>query len=77
MGAVCVPLAVPLRLMTLDLDEAGACARLPVAADPGALACTRPEEQACFVFGGYTTGGVAEIMLIDAPVARTQIDVVP
>ena len=67
----------PLRLMTLDLDSAGACARLPVDSDPGVWACKTPEDTDCFKFGGYTSGGVPEVMIIDAPVAQTTIDLVP
>jgi hypothetical protein len=69
----------PLRMMTLDLDEAGTCARLPVCTDLGARECSArgAQDEGCFQFGGYTTGGVAEIMVINAPVAQTRIEVVP
>jgi len=66
--------AGPLRMMTLDLRATRACARLPVERDPGASSCaTAP----CFQFGGYTSGGVPELMVIDAPVDRTTIESVP
>ena len=67
----------PLRLMTLDLDTAAACARLPVDTDPGVWACKTTDDHDCFEFGGYTSGGVPEVMVIDAPVAGTAIDLVP
>ena len=68
--------AGPLRMMTLDLGAAGACARLPVDSDPGATKCA-PGELSCFQFGGYTAGGVAELIVIDAPVAKTTIEAIP
>jgi hypothetical protein len=64
----------PLRLMTLDVDDVGACIRLPVDADPGVWKCQTPEDKDCFKFGGYTSGGVPEAMVIDAPVEKTQIE---
>lgn len=63
----------PLRLMTLDIDDVAACIRLPVEADPGVWKCQTPEDQDCFKFGGYTSGGVPEAMVIDAPVEKTTI----
>jgi hypothetical protein len=66
-----------LRLMTLDLDDAGACARLPVDEDPGVWKCQSAEDKDCFKFGGYTSGGIPELMVIDALVERTTIDEVP
>lgn len=66
-----------LRLMTHDLDEAGACARLPVDEDPGVWKCQSAEDKDCFKFGGYTSGGIPELMVIDALVERTTIDEVP
>ena len=67
----------PLRLMTLDLEAAGVCARLPVESDPGVWKCTTPEDTNCFKFGGYTSGGVPELMVINAPVAQAQVEQVP
>lgn len=67
----------PLRMMTLDLDAAGLCARLPVESDPGVWKCTTPEDTDCFKFGGYTSGGVPEVMVLNAPVAQAQVEQVP
>ena len=67
----------PLRLMTLDLGKVGACARLPVDTDPGVWKCKSADDTDCFKFGGYTSGGVAELIVIDAPVAQTTIEEVP
>lgn len=67
----------PLRLMTLDVDDAGTCVRLPVDEDPGVWKCQTPEDKDCFKFGGYTSGGIAEIMVLNAPVASTTIEQVP
>jgi hypothetical protein len=66
-----------LRMMTLDLGRAGTCVRLPVDDDPGAWKCRTAEDAACFRFGGYTSGGVPELMAIDAPVDQTAIEAVP
>ena len=67
----------PLRMMTLDMTAAGVCARLPVESDPGVWKCTTPEDTDCFKFGGYTSGGVPEIMVLNAPVAQAQVEQVP
>lgn len=67
----------PLRMMTLDLAAARACARLPVEEDPGVWKCQTPEDTDCFKFGGYTSGGIPELMVIDAPVAQTVVTEVP
>ena len=67
----------PLRMMTLDLDDVAACARLPVERDPGVWKCASAEDTACFAFGGYTSGGIPELIVIDAPVAGTTITPVP
>jgi hypothetical protein len=67
----------PLRLMTLDMHKVGVCARLPVDTDPGVWACKTAEDTDCFKFGGYTSGGVPELMVINAPVAETAIEAVP
>ena len=67
----------PLRLMTLELAAAAACARLPVDDDPGVWKCKTPDDKDCFKFGGYTSGGVPELIVIDAPVERTTIEPVP
>jgi hypothetical protein len=63
----------PLRMMTLDLNKDASCARLPVDSDPGVWKCQTPEDKDCFKFGGYTSGGVPELMVINAPVDRTAI----
>lgn len=64
----------PLRMMTLDLGKADACARLPVDSDPGVWKCQTPQDTDCFKFGGYTSGGIAEIIVINAPVVETAIE---
>ena len=64
----------PLRMMTVDLDDAGLCARLPVESDPGVWKCTTPEDTDCFKFGGYTSGGVPEVMVLNAPVPQAQVE---
>lgn len=64
----------PLRMMTLDLDSAAACARLPVDTDPGVWPCKTAGDTDCFKFGGYTSGGIPEIIVIGAPVAKTRIE---
>lgn len=63
-----------LRMMTLDIGKAGACVRLPVDSDPGVWKCKSAEDTDCFKFGGYTSGGVPEIMVINAPVELTTIE---
>jgi hypothetical protein len=67
----------PLRMMTLDVGKEATCARLPVDSDPGVWKCQTPQDTDCFKFGGYTSGGVAELMVIDAPVDKTSIEEVP
>ena len=67
----------PLRMMTLDLNAAGVCARLPVESDPGVWKCTSAEDKDCFKFGGYTSGGVPEVMVINAPVAQAVVTEIP
>jgi hypothetical protein len=67
----------PLRLMTLDLNAVASCSRLPVDADPGVWKCQTPQDTDCFKFGGYTSGGVPELMVINAPVEKTQVEVIP
>jgi hypothetical protein len=64
----------PLRMMTLDIDQEATCVRLPVDSDPGVWKCQTPQDTDCFQFGGYTSGGVPELMAIDAPVARTAVE---
>jgi hypothetical protein len=66
-----------LRMMTLDLDSTGVCVRLPVESDPGVWKCTTPEDTDCFKFGGYTSGGVPEVMVLNAPVAQARIEEIP
>jgi hypothetical protein len=67
----------PLRLMTLNLAASRSCARLPVEEDPGVWKCTSPEDKDCFKFGGYTSGNVPEVMVINAPVEQTVVTEVP
>ncbi|MCE9671626.1 hypothetical protein LY474_27845 [Myxococcus stipitatus] len=67
----------PLRMMTLDLNAAGACARLPVDSDPGVWKCQTEQDTDCFKFGGYTSGGVPEIMVINAPVPQATVAEIP
>ncbi len=63
----------PLRMMTLDLAATKSCVRLPVDEDPGVWKCKSEEDKDCFKFGGYTSGGVPEIMVLDAPVAQATV----
>jgi len=67
----------PLRMMTLDLRATDTCVRLPVDADPGVWKCKSAEDVDCFKFGGYTSGGVPEVMVIGAPVGPTQVESIP
>ncbi|ATB51133.1 hypothetical protein [Corallococcus macrosporus] len=67
----------PLRMMTLDLAASGVCVRLPVDSDPGVWPCTSEEDKDCFKFGGYTSGGVPELMVIDAPVSQAVVTEIP
>jgi hypothetical protein len=67
----------PLRMMTLDLRTAGSCVRLPVDSDPGVWKCKSEDDEDCFKFGGYTSGNVPEVMIIDAPVARAVVEEIP
>lgn len=67
----------PLRMMTFDINKEATCARLPVDADPGVWKCQTPQDTDCFKFGGYTSGNVPELMVIDAPVDKTTIEEVP
>lgn len=64
----------PLRMMTLDLHKGNVCARLPVDSDLGVQKCTTAADTDCFKFGGYTSGGVPELMIINAPVNGTVIE---
>lgn len=67
----------PLRMMTLDLGAAGSCVRLPVDADPGVWKCKDAEDKDCFKFGGYTSGNVPEVMVINAPVDKAVVTEIP
>jgi hypothetical protein len=67
----------PLRMMTLNLAASKTCARLPVEEDPGVWKCTSPEDKDCFKFGGYTSGNIPELMVINAPVDQTAVTDVP
>lgn len=64
----------PLRMMTLDLNNAATCARLPVDSDPGVWKCQSDADKDCFKFGGYTSGGVPELMVVGAPVDKAQVE---
>lgn len=66
-----------LRMMTFDFQKDPVCVRLPVDADPGAYPCKTADDTDCFKFGGYTSGGTPELMVINAPVAETSIEEVP
>jgi hypothetical protein len=66
-----------LRMMTLDLAASKSCARLPVDEDPGVWKCQTPEDTDCFKFGGYTSGGIPEIMVVNAPVDQATVAEVP
>jgi hypothetical protein len=66
----------PLIMLTLDLSTAGACVRLPVETDPGAKPCCATREDDCFKFGGRTSGGMPEVMIINAPTAYATLDIV-
>ncbi|WP_223760447.1 hypothetical protein [Myxococcus sp. RHSTA-1-4] len=66
-----------LRMMTLDLAASKTCARLPVDEDPGVWKCQTPEDTDCFKFGGYTSGGIPELMAINAPVEQATVTEVP
>jgi hypothetical protein len=67
----------PLRMMTLNLASTKTCARLPVEDDPGVWKCTTPEDKDCFKFGGYTSGNIPELMVINAPVDQATVTEVP
>lgn len=67
----------PLRLVIVDLDGPGVCGRLPVDEDPGVWKCTTPQDKDCFKFGGYTSGGLPEVMVINAPVGQAKIEQIP
>ncbi len=67
----------PLRMMTLDLAATQSCVRLPVDEDPGVWKCKSDADKDCFKFGGYTSGNVPELMVIDAPVAQATLREIP
>ncbi|MFV8754813.1 hypothetical protein ACNOYE_30065 [Nannocystaceae bacterium ST9] len=67
----------PLRMMTLDLAVTQSCVRLPVDEDPGVWKCQSDADKDCFKFGGYTSGGVPELMVINAPVAEASVREIP
>lgn len=67
----------PLKMMTLNLAATKTCARLPVDADPGVWKCTSPEDKDCFKFGGYTSGNIPEIMVINATVDQATVADIP
>lgn len=62
----------PLRLFTLNLATGGACVRLPLERDPGVWKCQTAADTDCFKFGGFTSGGIPEVMVINASVAAAQ-----
>ena len=61
------------RMMTIDLAATKSCVRLPVDEDPGVWKCQSEEDKDCFKFGGYTSGGVPELMVINAPVDQATV----
>jgi hypothetical protein len=63
----------PLRMMTIDLAATKSCVRLPVDEDPGVWKCQSEEDKDCFKFGGYTSGGVPELMVLNAPVDQATV----
>ncbi|WXH30065.1 hypothetical protein WA016_04035 [Myxococcus stipitatus] len=67
----------PLRMMTLNLKASGSCARLPVDSDPGVWKCQSEQDTDCFKFGGYTSGGAPEVMVINAPVSQAVVTEIP
>ncbi len=67
----------PLRMMTLDLRASDSCVRLPVDDDPGVWKCQSDADKDCFKFGGYTSGNVPEVMVINAPVAKATVREIP
>lgn len=67
----------PLKLVTVNVAATKTCARLPVEADPGVWKCQTPEDKDCFKFGGYTSGNVPEIMVINAPVDQATVTDIP
>jgi hypothetical protein len=77
LGLPATSLEGPLKMMTLDIGRTGTCVRLAVEDDPGAWECKTAADTDCFKFGGYTSGGIPELMVIDAPVERTAIEEVP
>ena len=67
----------PLRMMTMDLRATSRCVRLPVDSDPGVWKCASADDKDCFKFGGYTSGNVPEVMVIDVPVDKTVVKAIP
>jgi len=67
----------PLRMLTLDLRASKTCVRLPVDDDPGVWKCKSEDDTDCFKFGGYTSGGVPELLAINAPVAIAEVREIP
>jgi hypothetical protein len=66
-----------LRMMTLDLTASSTCARLPIEEDLGVWKCQSSEDKDCFKFGGYTSGGLPELMVVNALVTETTVVEVP
>eukprot|EP00727_Mastigamoeba_balamuthi_P009227 m51a1_g4927 hypothetical protein (229) ;mRNA; r:256321-257588 len=59
-------------VVTIDTTATPLCYRLPMEADPGAGHCVGVPDERCFKFGGFTSGGAPEILLISAPVKATR-----
>eukprot|EP00727_Mastigamoeba_balamuthi_P009224 m51a1_g4924 hypothetical protein (225) ;mRNA; r:247239-247913 len=56
-------------VVTIDTVATPLCYRLPMEADPGASHCLGLPDERCFKFGGFTSGGAPEILLINATVS--------
>jgi hypothetical protein len=67
----------PLRMMTIDFHKVPLCLRLPVDSDPGVWKCQTAEDKDCFKFGGYTSGAVPELMVLNAPVDKASVESIP
>jgi hypothetical protein len=67
----------PLHMITIDLSTVPVCVRLPVDDDQGAYKCKSSSDKDCFKFGGYTWGGTAELMVLNAPVDKAKVEDVP
>jgi hypothetical protein len=45
--------------------------------DPGVWACQGVDDTDCFRFGGYTSGNVPEVMVVNAPVKAVSVREIP